>query len=119
MTVTLPGGHQVVLFANEDDPDTSIDWTRRIAAIETFEPAFATAEGVRVGMLVNDVIARFGPVREIVKSEIESREYAAFERQPRALRFRIDSSGRFAGSNRTTRYRADAKIFAIAVSAAE
>ena len=119
VTVTLPGGHHVVLFANEEDPDTSIDWTRRIAVIEAFEPAFATAEGVRVGMLVTDVAARFGPVREIVKSEIESREYVTFERQPKAFRFRLDYSGQFDGSNRTTKHRADAKIFSIAVSAPE
>ena len=119
VTVTLPGGHHVVVFANEEDPDTSIDWTRRIALAETFEPAFATAEGIRVGMLVTDVTPRFGPVREIVKSEIESREYITFDRQPKGLRLRLDYSGAFTGSNRTTRHRPDAKIFSIAVSAVE
>ena len=120
VTVTLPGGHHVVVFANEEDPDTSIDWTRRIAVVETFEPAFATVEGVRVGLLITDVTPRFGPVREIVKSEIESREYVTFDRQPKAFRFRLDYSGQFAGSNRTTKqHRPDAKIYSIAVSAAE
>lgn len=119
VTVTLPGGHHVVVFANEEDPDTSIDWTRRVVLVEAFEPAFATVEGVRVGMPVADVTARFGPVRQIVKSEIESREYITFDRQPKALRFRLDYSGGFAGSNRTTQHRPDAKIFSIAVSAVE
>ena len=116
VTVTLPGGHHVVLYANEDDPDTSIDWTRRIVSIETFEPAFATADGVRVGMLINETTARVGAVREIVKSEIEQREYITFERQPKGFVFRLDYSGVFGNSRRTTAHRPDAKIFSIAVT---
>jgi hypothetical protein len=119
VTVTLPGGHHVVVFANEENPDTSIDWTRRILSIETFEPAFATADGIRVGMPIADVTSRLGAVREIVRSEIESREYITFQRQPAGLRFRLDYSGEFGMGNRTTTYRAGAMIFSIAVQAVE
>lgn len=116
VTVTLPGGHHVVLDADEDDPDTSIDWTRRIISVETFEPAFATADGVRVGMLIDETTARVGAVRDIVKSEIEQREYITFERQPKGFVFRLDYSGTFGDSRRTTAHRPDAKIFSIAVT---
>ena len=119
VTVTLPGNHQVVVYANEEDPDTSIDWTRRIASIETFDPAFVTADGIRVGMSIVEVTSRLGAVRDIVRSEIESREYITFARQPERLRFRLDYSGQFGATRSTTTYREGARIFSIAVHAAE
>ena len=117
VTVRFPGGQTVVVYAGEDDPDTAIDWGRAIQVIETFDAHFVTADGVRVGSLVVDVTARLGAVREIVKSEIESRQYVNFERQPEWVTFRLDYSGEFGASNRTTRYRPTARVFSIAVSA--
>jgi hypothetical protein len=119
VTVTLASGQHIVVSAGEDDPDTAIDWSRTIAYIETFDPAFVTGDGVRVGSLVRDIAARLGPVREIVRSELEAREYVTFERQPRGFTFRLDQSGEFGTSRRTTRYKPGARIFSIAVSAVD
>ena len=66
------------VWADEDDPATPIDWSRRIVTIETFSAAFHTREGIHPGSLVTEAATLFGPVREIVKSEIESREYSHF-----------------------------------------
>jgi hypothetical protein len=115
VTIRFPAGQNVVVFAGEDDPDTAIDWARAIQVIETFDSHFVTADGVRVGSLVTDITARLGAVREIVKSEIESRQYVTFERQPPWLMLRIDHSGEFDGARRTTRYRPTARISSIAV----
>jgi hypothetical protein len=117
VTVQFATGPSIVIFAGEDDPDTAIDWSRPIQMIETFDAYFVTADGVRVGSLVADLIPRLGAVREIVKSEIESREYITFERHPARLTLRIDYTGEFGASNHTTRYKPTARIYSIAVSA--
>jgi hypothetical protein len=107
----------LTLSANEDDPARPIDWSRPIQYIATSNAAFHTAEGVRPGALVEDVVRLFGPVTEIVVSEIESREFITFERQPPALTFRLDYTGIFTdGARRTTRFSTGATILSIAIS---
>jgi hypothetical protein len=114
--VTFGVDTSLTLFADEDDPESPIDSSRKITRIETFSPAFHTVEGVRPGALVTDVEAVFGKTREIVKSEIESREFIDFERQPAFLTIRLDYAGVFAdGANRTKEYRPGAKILSIAL----
>jgi hypothetical protein len=93
--VTFGKGDSLTLWADEDDPAAPIDWSKRIVTIETFSAAFHTREGVHPGSLVNDVMTSFGPVREIVKSEIESRQYITFTRQPKAFTFRLNDRGIF------------------------
>ena len=108
---------EVVLSADEEDPDAPIDWSKRIQSIETRSPRFHTAEGVRVGSLVADIQKVFGPVREIVESEIESRQYVTFEKQPTWLTLRLDYTGVFpSGSRKTTQYKPGARVLSISVS---
>ncbi|HXD18888.1 MAG TPA: hypothetical protein VN654_17870 [Vicinamibacterales bacterium] len=115
--VTLSPAESMILSADEDNSSDPIDWSKRIKTIETFSPAFHTVEGVHPGSLVTDVEMVFGKTREIEKSEIESREYIAFEKQPSYLTLRLDSAGIFsAGSRRTTKFEPDAKILSVAVS---
>jgi hypothetical protein len=115
--VTLSADTALILFADEDDAEAPIDSSKRITRIEAFSPAFHTVEGVRPGDLVREVEAVLGKTREIMKSEIESREFIEFERQPAFLSLRLDYTGVFPGAARTTKeYRPDAKILSIAVS---
>jgi hypothetical protein len=117
VAVTEGPEDMLTLWANEDDPATPIDWARPIEYIQTFNAAFQTAEGVQPGALVTDVVRIFGPVTEIVASEIESRQFITFARQPSALTFRLDYTGIFAaGTRRTTQFSAEAKILSIAIS---
>jgi hypothetical protein len=110
------GGDTAVVYADESDASAALDWTKRIESIEVFGPVYRTAEGVRVGMPVADVEKIFGKVREILLSEIESRQYVTFEKQPRWLIFRLDYTGVFEGDSRkTTKYEPSAKIFSIEV----
>jgi len=110
-------GTSLSVWADEDDPATPIDWSKRIVTIETFSAAFHTREGIHPGSLVTEVASLLGPVREIVKSEIESREYITFARQPRALTFRLDYTGIFSpGLRHTTAFAPGAKIWSIAIS---
>jgi hypothetical protein len=115
--VTLGQDTSLVLFAGEDDPEAPIDSSKRITGIETFSPAFHTVEGVHPGALVRDVEGLFGKTREIMKSEIESREFIDFVAQPPFLTLRLDYTGVFADTARTTKaYRPEAKILSIAIS---
>lgn len=107
----------VTISADEDDPDAPIDWSKTVTAIETFSPTCHTVDGIRPGILVVDVEKVFGPVKQIVKSEIESREYITFEQQPADLTLRLDYTGEFPeGSRETQRFSAGAKIYSIMVS---
>ena len=115
--IALGPDNSLSVWADEDDPATPIDWSKRIVTIETFSAAFHTREGIHPGSLVTEAATFFGPVREIVKSEIESREYVTFARQPRALTFRVDYTGIFSpGLRRTTAFAPGAKIWSIAIS---
>ena len=114
---TLAGGESVILYAGEENPEVPIDWARTITTIEVFDPVFRTAEGIQVGSLVGEVERVWGKVRGIVRSEIESRQFIEFERQPTGLTLRLNDMGRFAaGSRVTTAYEPGAKIYSIAIS---
>jgi len=115
--VTLGADTSLTVYADEDDAEAPIEWTKRIQRIETFSPAFHTADGVRPGTLVSDVEGVFGRTREIMKSEIESREFIEFERQPAFLTLRLDYTGVFSGDARATQeYKPGAKILSIAIA---
>lgn len=115
--VGFPDGESLVLWADEDDPESPVDWSKKIVTIETFSATFHTRDGTRPGSLVRDVIRRFGPVQKIVESEIESRQFITFARQPEGVTFRLDYTGIFPpGTRRTTRFEPGAKILSIAVS---
>jgi hypothetical protein len=116
--ITIAPDESMVVWTGEDDPAAPIDWSKRIKTIETFSPNFHTAEGVHPGALVTDVEIAFGKAKEIQKSEIESREYIEFERQPAGLTFRLDYTGIFSPGSprRTTKFDPAGKIFSIAVS---
>jgi len=110
-------GDSLVLWADEDDPDAPIDWSRQIITIYTFSETFHTIEGVRPGTPVVDAVRVFGPVREVVVSEIESRQFITFERQPSWLTFRLDYTGIFPpGARATTQVQPGAKLVAIYIS---
>ncbi|HAT30852.1 MAG TPA: hypothetical protein DCW29_08390 [Janthinobacterium sp.] len=112
-------GELMDLSADEDDPDKPINWKRKISVIDTRNPACKTAEGVGPGMLAKKVEKIFGPTKEIELTEIESREYIEFKKQPRTLFFQLDNKGIYAkGKNRTRRFEPDASLFKVGVAAA-
>lgn len=107
----------VILHAGEDDSQAPIDWTKVISSMETFHPSCSTAMRVHPGAPVTDVQNVLGPVVRIIESEIESRQYITFERQPAWLTLRIDYTGIFpAGSRETTAFRPEARIHSVSIS---
>ncbi|MEO7610829.1 MAG: hypothetical protein ABIV27_04900, partial [Gemmatimonadales bacterium] len=111
VTISAAEGVEVVAWAGEDDSEAPIDWSKPIQRLETFNQALHTAEGVRVGLPVDDVVRLFGPLVEIVTTEIESRQFITFKNQPDGMTLRLDYTGIFApGETTTMRYQPSAKI---------
>ena len=115
--VTFGPDDSLVLWAGEEDPEAPIDWSRQVITISTFSGTFHTVDGIRPGSLVSDVSRILGPIHEVVVSEIESRQFITFTRQPSWLTFRLDYTGIFpASARRTARVQPGARILAIYIS---
>ena len=113
----LVGGENLMSLAAEDEEGGEIDWTKSIRLMETFSPSCSTIDGVHPGSLVLDAEKVMGKTTRIMQSEIESREYIDFERQPAGMTFRLDYTGIFQpGSRETQRFDPAGKIFSIAIS---
>lgn len=113
----------MTLFAGEADADENrINEQAKIENIEVWAKNYQTADGIHPGMLLSAVEKKYGKVKEIMMSEIESREYAEFSNFPARLSLRLSgkdsqNAGVYAqGSNRTKRYTAGTYIFSITVS---
>jgi hypothetical protein len=117
VAVRFRNGDALVLWAGEEDPASPVDWSKKVVMIEAFSAAFHTGDGTHPGSLVRDVAGRFGPVQEIIESEIESRQYITFQRQPAGVTFRLDYTGIFPpGTRSTNRFSPGARIMSISVS---
>lgn len=115
VAVKVDGVEQFYLFAEEEDPEAPIRWSASISSMTTFNPYYHTAEGVHPGSRIEDVKKIYGRVVEISLSEIESRQYIDFSKDPPGLSFRLNYSGIFPDNSRSTReYGAKAEIFGIA-----
>jgi len=118
VNVSTKESQVMVLFADEEDRNKPINWSKRISSIETYSPNCSTSLGVRPGGLVAEAEKQYGKVLKIIMSEIEARQFVEFKNQPRGMIFRIDYSGIFAeGQSETLRYRPDAKIYSITLQA--
>ncbi len=116
VTVHLGKEELMTLNAQEDDSDKPIDWVKKIVFIETFNSRCKTAEGLFPGQLVKEVEKKLGKTKEVMESEIESRQFITFEKEPPHLIFRIDYTGIFDdGSHRSTKFEPNSKILSIAV----
>ena len=114
------------LFAGESNPAAPVNYRAIIEDIEVNGSAFHTREGVHPGMLVSQVEKRYGRLTQIVKSEIESREYASFIKSPAGMLFRVQVNGGEAGrygpeneaavrSRRSKTYAPDARLYSISI----
>lgn len=105
-------------YVGEATPASPLtDPSRIVEALETFTPHPATHDGVRVGMKLKDVEKIWGPVTEIVWTEIESREFVTFQRSPRWLVIRT-YGGIYPGDDPrkpTRSFQPDATIHSLAI----
>jgi TPR repeat protein len=108
----------MILYAGEEHEDSPIEWSKRIENIETFDPECHTAEGVHPYSLVRDVEKVYGKTKQIMVSEIESREFIDFKNQPKHFLIRSDYIGIFPtdSARYTTKFKPDGEILSIAIS---
>lgn len=117
--IALKRGKDTVMtiYAGEEDRDAAIAENAKIEQIWVWDKNYRTSEGISPGMRLAEAEKISGPVKEIVRSEIESREFVEFARQPSGIMFRLYSGdGVFAaGSSTTAKYRPAARILSIEV----
>ena len=118
-------GEEIVMtiFAGEEDRDARIDEKAKVEYIMVWDKSYRTAAGVHPGMTVAEAEKIYGKVKQIIRSEIESREYVTFTNHPAGIEMRIlgkdDMAGVYAqGTSRTNKYSADAYIFTIDIDGA-
>jgi hypothetical protein len=107
----------MTVYANEDDSEAPIDWSKKITFIEAFSALCVTKNGIHPGLRVLDAEKILGKTKEIQQSEIESREYITFTKQPKALTFRLDYTGIFDEHERKTiKFDPNGKIYSIMIN---
>jgi hypothetical protein len=115
--VKLGAEELMTIWADEDNADAPIAWSKRIITIETFSPSCHLENGIHPGSLVVEAERLFGKTKQIDKSEVESREQIIFQQQPTAFTFRVDDAGVFKpNSSRTTKFVPKATLLSISVS---
>lgn len=123
--IAVKSGEEIVMtiFAGEEDRDARIDEKAKVEYIMVWDKSYRTAAGVHPGMTVAEAEKIYGKVKQIIRSEIESREYVTFTNHPAGIEMRIfgkdDMAGVYAqGTSRTNKYSADAYIFTIDIDGA-
>jgi hypothetical protein len=115
--IVLGPNASMLVQTDEDNPEAPIDWTGRIQSIETFAAGFNIAGLIAPGTSVEAATRVWGPVQDIVVSEIEARQFISFENQPEGVTLRLDGTGQFPrGVRHTRQYQSDGKILSIAIS---
>jgi hypothetical protein len=79
----------MTLYAGEDDVEKPINFRARIEIIEVWDKRFRTAQGVHVGMRVAEAERRLGKIKEIVLTQIESREFITFSKKTPNINYRF------------------------------
>lgn len=109
----------VSAYVGDATPQSPLtDPARTVDSLEAFIPHPSTQDGVRVGMKLKDVEKIWGPVTQIVWTEIESREFVTFQRSPKWLVIRT-YGGIYPGGDQTKptqKYQPDATIHSLAIS---
>lgn len=106
-----------IAFAGEGGESEAIDDKAMIEYIEVVSDKYSTPEGISPGMRLSDVAKKVGALKQIMMSEIESREYAEFEGLSENYIVRLQSgSGIFPeGSNSTSKAAPDAVVYSISI----
>ena len=121
IAVERRGKTLMTLYAGEDDPSARINERGVVEVIEVWTGSYSTSSGVRPRMSLRDVEKRYGKLKEIMMSEIESREYATFVRQPSGIQFRVRNDNGTAGvyqegQNTSKSYAPRSYVFSILIT---
>lgn len=114
--VRCQGRRVMSLYAGEEDRDTKINWKRRIELIEVWDRRFKTADGVHPEMYLRIAEKILGKVRQIVITEIESREFVTFRKIRKGIGYRTYGGIYTRPNVTTTKYEPGSRIFSIQIS---
>lgn len=78
-TVTRGGAKIMDLYLDADE--TNLE-KARIALIRVYDPQCATVKGIHPGSLLLEIEKQYGQLIRLERTEVESREYAEFEKVP-------------------------------------
>jgi len=110
-------GREVMSFyAGEEDSDAKVNWNRRIEFIEIWNKRFKTADGVHPKMLLSDAEKTLGKVREIIITQIESREFVTFRKIRKGIEYRTYGGIYTRPNFTTTRYEPGSRLHSVQVS---
>ncbi len=121
IAVVRGDGNVMTLYAGEEDATAQLNEKARIEQIWVWDRSFKTAEGVHPEMSLAEAGKKYGGVREVTLTEIESREFAKFKNHPEGIEFRLVGKDDYAGvyppnADRTTSFNPGAYIFSINVT---
>lgn len=120
IAVKQDGKKLMTLYAGEEDNEKPIKENAKIEQIEVWSSNFKTAEGVHAKMKISDVEKILGKIKNEFTSEIESRQFVEFTKQPKYLSFRKEDTD-FEAMEKDTEgkqksYKIDPYIFSITIS---
>jgi len=115
-SVIRDGLHTMDLYFDIDDP---VREHAKIELIRVFDARCATRDGVHPGMPLAEVSQHYGRLMRLKTTDIESREYAEFDRLPNWLEVQVGNgqAGIYPPGKRcTTNYTPSARIASLWVS---
>ncbi len=101
------------------DGDKGVKDSSRIDLIRIYDGACATRDGVRPGMPLAEVAKRLGRIKRLMVTEIESREFADFDKLPPWLGIQVGNgqAGIYPPGKRcTTNYSSSAHVASLWIS---
>lgn len=114
--VHCKGRNVMSLYAGEENRDTKINWKRRIEFIEVWDRRFKTVDGVHPEMYLRDAEKILGKIRQIMITQIESREFVTFRKLRKGIEYRTYGGIYTRPNVTTTKYEPGSRIFSIQVS---
>ena len=123
IAVERRGKTLMTLFAGETDSNSPVNQRAVVEHVSAIDAGYRTSARVHPGMSLRKVEKRYGKLKEIMLSEIESREYATFAGQPGWIQLRVMNDGGMAGiyaegQTRTKLYSPAAYVLSISISVA-
>jgi hypothetical protein len=116
LSVIQDGLHTMDLYYDIDDPAKE---RAKIELIRVYDGRCSTRDGVHPGMPLADIGRRYGRLKRLILTDVESREYAQFDNLPNWLEIQVGNgqAGIYPPGKRcTTNYNASAHIASLWVS---
>lgn len=114
--VRCRGREVMSLYAGEEDQYAKINWKQRIESIEVWDRRFKTLDGVHPKMYLRDAEKILGKVRQIMITQIESREFVTFRKLRKGIEYRTYGGIYTQPNISTTKYEPGSRIHSIQVS---